>query len=173
MAEKFSIWPEEFRRELLDFAKSLADKSRYRVEAEDLVQVTIADAARKSAPSSHAAAKLAWLKEALRNNFLDAVKRLTAGKRDVRREQPYSQEPPAKVESPSRRLRVAEEVQKLIGFLDRLPDDQKQAVRMRYIEELPLEEVARQMGKSYSAVRGLLQRGLAALRAAFTATRRQ
>ncbi|MEM8680179.1 MAG: sigma-70 family RNA polymerase sigma factor [Planctomycetota bacterium] len=47
-----------------------------------------------------------------------------------------------------------------------LSDDQQRAVRLRYFEQLSVEDVAEQMAKTTGAVRGLLDRARAALRTA-------
>ena len=45
-----------------------------------------------------------------------------------------------------------------------LPDDQRRALHLRYVEDRPLLDIAAAMGRSEGAVKQLLQRGLKALR---------
>lgn len=45
-----------------------------------------------------------------------------------------------------------------------LSEDQKEAITLRYVEDLPIKDIANIMGKSEEAVRQLLSRGIKALR---------
>lgn len=49
-------------------------------------------------------------------------------------------------------------------YLEQLPDDQREALTLRIVAELSLEETAAIMGKSIHAVKGLQRRALATLR---------
>jgi RNA polymerase sigma-70 factor (ECF subfamily) len=48
--------------------------------------------------------------------------------------------------------------------LEELPADQREAVRLRHLEGLPLAEIADRLGRSEDAVAGLLKRGMRTLR---------
>jgi RNA polymerase sigma-70 factor (ECF subfamily) len=48
--------------------------------------------------------------------------------------------------------------------LARLPQQQREAVILHYLQGLPLAEVARQLGRSEASAAGLLYRGLKKLR---------
>ena len=50
-------------------------------------------------------------------------------------------------------------------MLDQLPDDYREVIVLRSLQELPYEEVARRMGRTAGAVRTLWVRALARLRA--------
>lgn len=52
----------------------------------------------------------------------------------------------------------------LVALLERLPPDQRQAVRQRVIDERPYAEVAASLGISEASARKRVSRGLAALR---------
>jgi RNA polymerase sigma-70 factor (ECF subfamily) len=52
----------------------------------------------------------------------------------------------------------------LAACMDQLPGSQREAIRMRYLEGMPLKEISERMGKSEMAVAGLLKRGLRGLR---------
>ena len=54
-------------------------------------------------------------------------------------------------------VRIAKEV-------ERLPDDQREAVRLRHLEGWSLAQLAQHFGRGESAVAGLIKRGLRALR---------
>jgi RNA polymerase sigma-70 factor, ECF subfamily len=45
-----------------------------------------------------------------------------------------------------------------------LPAARKEALRLRYYDELPITDIVERMGRSETAVAGLLKRGLSALR---------
>jgi RNA polymerase sigma-70 factor, ECF subfamily len=66
--------------------------------------------------------------------------------------------------SPSQRAQRNEQMECLARALESLPDQQKQAVILHYFHGMTLEEVSAAIGKSLSAVGGLLKRGLRALR---------
>jgi RNA polymerase sigma-70 factor (ECF subfamily) len=68
--------------------------------------------------------------------------------------------------SPSGRAIRQEETVRLAQALAGLPDDQRTALELKHFHELPVAEISRTMGKSPSAVAGLLYRGLRALRTA-------
>ncbi|MCA9238290.1 MAG: sigma-70 family RNA polymerase sigma factor [Planctomycetales bacterium] len=53
---------------------------------------------------------------------------------------------------------------RVLAALDVLPEDQREALRLRYIEGRSLKEIADTMQKSEMAAAGLLKRGLQALR---------
>lgn len=64
----------------------------------------------------------------------------------------------------SRLLQRAEALAALRVGLAALPEDQRTAIRLFHLEEHSVEETARAMDRSAASVRGLLQRGRAALR---------
>ena len=66
--------------------------------------------------------------------------------------------------SPSRRAADNEQSLRLATILEQLPDDYRQVIRLRNLEELSHEEVALRMNRSVGAVRMLWVRALAALR---------
>ena len=117
----------------------------------------------------------AWLRRTLANNLADEVRRLGADKRNVAREQSLEaalEQSSARLEawlaveqsSPSERLIRQEEALRLAAALDRLPENQRQAVELRHLKGQSLAEVAAAMGTSKSAVVGLLHRGVQKLR---------
>ena len=66
--------------------------------------------------------------------------------------------------SPSARAVRDEELRRLAEALAGLPEDQRRAVELHHLHGLPVEEVARTLGRSESAAGGLLRRGLKRLR---------
>jgi RNA polymerase sigma-70 factor (ECF subfamily) len=117
----------------------------------------------------------AMLRQVLASNLIDAARKVRAGKRDVRRETSLDEELQAssgRIEAflaasdtgASKRLDRQEQLLRLAEALATLPDGQRKAVELHYLQGLPLAAVSQEMGRSKPSVAGLLQRGLAALR---------
>lgn len=68
--------------------------------------------------------------------------------------------------SPSERAARNEQFERLAGALAELPDAQRIAVEMRYLQKMKLTEIARHMGRTEGAVSQLLHRAVVALRGA-------
>ena len=73
--------------------------------------------------------------------------------------QPVGRDP-----TPSRLVMNGEAALRFAAALESLPEDQRLAVRMRYLEGLKLAEIAENLQKSPAAVAGLIRRGQLALR---------
>jgi RNA polymerase sigma-70 factor (ECF subfamily) len=126
---------------------------------------------------------LPLLRRLLANNLADEARKALTLKRDAGREQSLDealQRSSARLEaflgaeqsSPSERADRNEELRRLAESLDQLPEPQRQAVELHYLQGLPLAEVATQLGRTKPAVAGLLHRGLGVLRASMNANRR-
>ena len=90
-----------------------------------------------------------------------------AGKRTVHNEQTVANVADIRdrdVISPSSLAAYGEDATRLAEALASLPADQREAIRLRYIEELSLEELSLRLDRSTSACGGLLKRGLKSLR---------
>jgi RNA polymerase sigma-70 factor (ECF subfamily) len=118
----------------------------------------------------------ALLRRLLANNLADEVRKCYADKRDVDRERSLDaalEASSARLEaflaadqsSPEQRAGRNEELLRLAGALERLPESQRQAVELHYLRGWRLEEIASHLGRGKSAVAGLLHRGLDKLRA--------
>jgi len=75
---------------------------------------------------------------------------------------------PALQKSPSQATAFDEEWRQLLAHIYQLPGDQRDAIWLCHLKELPVAEVAQRLEKSEPAVAGLLQRGLKALRSRMT-----
>ncbi|MEO1619091.1 MAG: sigma-70 family RNA polymerase sigma factor [Planctomycetota bacterium] len=171
---------EQYRGYLLMLAhRQLSDQLRRRVDPFDIVQVTFLeakrdlDAFRGKSPAEFAG----WLRGMLKNNVATAVTRhVMTQKRSVHREvsadaggndsagAPWIAQMPGSTTSPSGIAIKAEAAIALLEALHELPENQAEAIRLRYMEGLPLAEIVERMGKTDTAVAGLLKRGLQKLR---------
>lgn len=159
----------------------LSERLRRRVDPSDIVQQTFFEAQRDlNAFRGNTPAEFAgWLRGMLKNNIATAVTRhITTQKRSLKREVNMAPRPggdsvsgawiqqlPGSTTSPSGVAIREEAVIALFTALHQLPETQAEAIRLRYMEGLPLADIVERMGKSDTAVAGLLKRGLQKLRA--------
>ncbi len=164
MAFDNTDWTESHRAALSDYARQLMQTElQGKIDLAGVVQKTLAEAAGTPPRSENSRAQLAWLKEALRHNFLDEHRTLTAQKRDVQRERRLNSSMPAQMDTPGGIVSKAEQLQRMLEYLERLPPDQRDAVRLRYIEGMRVNDIAARLQKTRPAIAGLLRRGLATL----------
>jgi len=113
-----------------------------------------------------------WTKTIAENRLLDTIKGLRRKKRGGDRHRVREAEGSqsgsirelvemlsAGGRSPSRSFARREAVQAIRIGLASLPDDQREAIRLRFLCGKSLEEVATAMGRTKGAVRGLIHRG--------------
>jgi RNA polymerase sigma-70 factor (ECF subfamily) len=115
-----------------------------------------------------------WLKCIVSNVVTDKCREHKAGRRDVRREQDIEQvvaessvrleKMLATRESPHERLEQIERELQLSAALEQLPEDQRDAVILRHVHGLSIEQAAEQMGRSEKAVSHLVYRARRTLR---------
>jgi RNA polymerase sigma-70 factor (ECF subfamily) len=150
---------------------------RGRLDDSDIVQRTLLEAHRhagqyRGATSGELAA---WLRQILARQLANAVRDETRQRRDVRREcslEEAVEQSSARLEawlaaegsSPAEKVERDEQLLRLAGALPELPEGQREAVELRYLQGLSLKEIAEQLGRTPGAVAGLLHRGLEALR---------
>jgi len=160
--------------------RHLDERLQSRLDYADVVQITFLEAFRdfESFRGDTVESLLAWLRHILRNNVSTAHQHhLTAQKRSARKEVTLriSSESggsslgmqdilPAESSSPSQRMMRDEASVVLAACLEQIPETQRDAIRMRYLEGMSLKEISDRTGKSEMAVAGLLKRGLRALR---------
>ena len=171
---------ERFRAYLGMLARlEVAPRLRDKVDLSGVVQQTLLEAhqglvdhprqARSTAEAT------AWLRSILSHNLADVLRKLTARKRDVRREwslEAALEQSASHVEqwlvaeqpSPSQDAIRQEELLCLAESLSSLPEAQRRVIEMHHLQDRPLAEIAAELGSTKAAVAGLLHRGLKSLR---------
>lgn len=174
---------DRFRPYLNVIAQRLLDERlQGRMDFADVVQTTFLEASRDfdQFRGDSVESLLAWLRNILRNNVATAHQHhLAAEKRSARKETlirvsfdsggsslGMAEILPSHTSSPSQRMMRDEAAVVLAACLDQIPETQRNAIRMRYLEGMALKEISDRMQKSDMAVAGLLKRGLRALREA-------
>lgn len=116
-----------------------------------------------------------WLRQILAHHLCHLDRDLHRDKRDIRREQSMEQklaQSSMRLEqllagdgpTPSKVAMAGENLLRLADAIERLPEAQRIAIRLHYLEGMKLSEVADAIGKSSGAVAGLLHRGMKTLR---------
>lgn len=156
--------------------QALSQRFAGKIDASDIAQETLLDVSRKIAQfiGSSEEAFLEWAREALRRDVIDAIRRSTARCRSTDRERslddtqdggsPLRDKLASELSTPSRQAMRHERAIALHEALKRLPEDQAQAIRLKHIDGLPLDEVAQRLHRSKEAVAKLLQRGMLTLK---------
>jgi RNA polymerase sigma-70 factor (ECF subfamily) len=169
---------ERFRHYLLLLARlHLGDQLRAKLDPSDAVQMTLLEAHRKRQQfRGHGEAEMAaWLRQMLACCIADALRAHGRLKRDAARErslQAALDQSSSRMEvwlaanqsSPSQRAVRHEELLRLAEALAQLPEDQRQAVELKHLQGYAVADIARRMGRSETAVGGLLRRGMTRLR---------
>ena len=149
---------------------------RNKIDASDLVQDVVVKAheARRQFNGTTAEEYAAWLRRILANKLADAQRRYGRQKRDAALEKTIRvgiDESASRIDriaadqtSPSQHVARQETALLLAEALTALPEDQRTAVELRHIEDLPLADIAALMSRTQPAVAGLLRRGLGNLR---------
>jgi len=120
----------------------------------------------------------AWLRKILVRQMCHLDRDLHRDKRDIRREQSMEQRVAQSsmrlegllagdVGTPSQHAMVGESLVSLADAIESLPEAQRDAIAMHYLEGLKLSEVAERMDKTTGSVAGLLHRGMKQLRQNF------
>lgn len=166
---------EQSRRPLLAFIeRQLGQGLRRKLEAEDVAQEVSAEAVRSLASIDFGDRDpFSWLCQVAERKIIDSHRRFfEAQKRDAGREISLG---PARDDTQQGGIlnllvaslttaseafsRNAKEARMQEAIL-LLPEDQREALRLRYVENLPSKEIAERLGKSDAAVRVMLTRSL-------------
>lgn len=151
----------------------LDDRLQQRISDSDLIQQTCVSAVQfiGTFAGRSEAEFAAWLRTILERHAFDIFREHLADKRNLHREQSLgdasSQEAflvDLNTSSPSQRLLRGEMAVELARMLEQLPERQREAIRLKYLEGLTLAEVAEVLAATPYAVVGLLNRGLKTIR---------
>lgn len=149
-----------------------------RVDPSDVVQRAFLDAHRDWAGfrGQGESELVAWLRRILENNVSETVgEHIRAQKRSTRKERSLTEpgdealaaDLAADQSSPSQRAMRGEAAVILAQAIETLSDDQREAIRLRYLEGWTLAQITEHFDRSQVAVAGLLKRGLRGLRRYF------
>jgi RNA polymerase sigma-70 factor (ECF subfamily) len=146
-----------------------------KTEADDVLQDAVMEALRTldKAPLD-SWDPLHWLFQICERKIIDAHRRyFESQKRDAAKEAalPDTSEAggglanllAASMTTPSAAFSRDQRQLRMLAALDTLPEDQREALRLRYLVGLPSKEIAQKLGKTDGAVRVMLSRSLAKL----------
>jgi len=163
---------EKIRPVLISLAEAMISPAfRGHIDASDLVQQTLMEAhcSIEDLYSLDEGPFFAWLRAALRNNLLDAIRHFKTAKNNIARNIRESelQDSFARLDqllavdetSPSQILQRNDEISRMLAALQTLPDNQRMAVMLKHLRGHTLKEVSEILQVSESAVAGLLHRG--------------
>jgi len=170
-----------FRSYLRLLANMQLDKRlRGKVDASDIVQQTMLQAykAREQFQGNNDAQRAAWLRQILARNLMHATRDMTRDKRDVRREKSMHasiDQSSLRLEgllanndlSPSAKVSRGEQLLLIANAVENLPEPQRDALLMHYLEQKSMPEIAAQMDRTRGSVAGLVRRALESLRESF------
>jgi RNA polymerase sigma-70 factor (ECF subfamily) len=161
--------------------RRLGTALRRKVEADDVFQEACAEALRTWPVDLAGRSLFSWLCQLAEQRLVDLARRFAAAKRDVAREAPLVASDASRAEgliarlagsftTPSQALSRQDRYARLNAALAQLPDAQRQALVLRYLENWPSQQIAAYLGKTDGAVRVLLTRGLKRLQALLEAS---
>lgn len=155
----------------------LQPRFRSKLGASDIVQQTLLKAMENLGQyrGKSEAELAAWLRRILTNTLVDAFRGLEGAKRDVALERSLEAELARSSDrleallqssdsSPSAHVLRHEQLLQMSAALARLPDDQRQALEMHYLQGCTVAAVAEEMARTERSVAGLVRRGLQRLR---------
>ena len=169
---------DQYREYLVMLARVQLDpRLQGKLDPSDVVQQTLLDAHRKQDQfrGRTEGERVAWLRQILARNLVDALRALGRAKRDVARERSIEgalEQSSVRLEawlaaeqsSPSQQAQRHERAVQLADALATLPEAQREALVLQNWHGWSLAEIGRHMDRSPAAVAGLLKRGLKQLR---------
>jgi RNA polymerase sigma-70 factor (ECF subfamily) len=169
---------EQYRPYLLLLARmQLGRQFQGKLDASDVVQQALLEAHRQRLQfqGTTTGQRLAWLRRILAGTLTDALRNLGRAKRDVARERSLEaalEQSAERLEawvvadqsSPSQRADRNEQLTRLAAALATLPEAQRTALVLRYCQGYTVADISAHLGRSPTAVAGLLKRGTRQLR---------
>ena len=169
------IFLEENKQNLLAFIRSrIGNQLQKKVEPEDILQEVSIEAVRVL-PKTDLSTwdPLNWLFQLSQRKIIDAHrKHFASKKRDAGREMaiPDGTEAAgladllaASMTTPSAAFSRDQRQLRMMAALELLPEDQREALRLRYLVGLPSKEIAAKLGKTNGATRVMISRALSRL----------
>ena len=163
------------RPQLMAFIeRQLGTALRRKVEPDDIFQETSAEAVR-ALPAAELSDRdpFSWLCQIAERRIIDLHRRFfDAQKRDAGREVPLGAGGSetgqaglinmlvASMTTPSKAFSRNAREARLQEALAKLPEEQREAIRLRYVENLPSKDIAARLGKTDAAIRVMLTRSL-------------
>ena len=163
---------ERYRGQLLATAsRKMSDLLKRSVEPDDVVQEAITYCLKTFAEiDSKALDPMPWVHQVLERKIVDAHRHHAAQKRAADKGVPLSgatDSSPglidlliASITSASQAFARNRREERLMIAMQQLTQEQQDALRMRYVENLPSKEIADKLGKSDGAIRVMLTRSL-------------
>ena len=154
-------------------------RTRYqgKLDQSDIVQQSLlyAFTARGQFVGQTEAERLAWLRQILVHTVAQATRGLLTQKRDIKRERNIEADLDASSmrlgnflaspdSSPSQVMVRAENLRVLADAIERLPEDQREVLMLRYWSDMSVKELSETLGKTPAAIAGLLHRATKKLR---------
>jgi RNA polymerase sigma-70 factor, ECF subfamily len=155
----------------------LSPRLNPKIDASDLVQMTLLQA-HKAMPGFRGRTTqemAAWLRQILARNLAHAARDFARQKRNAALEVSIAatlDQSSARLEawladdqsSPSQRAERNDQLLRVAEALEKLPDEQRQAVELRYWQGWTLAQIAAHQKRTVASVAGLVHRGLAKIR---------
>jgi len=175
--EALAAFLDEHRLQLLAYIeRRLGPALRRKVEPDDILQETSAEALR-SLPTADLETRepFSWLCHLAEHRIIDAQRKFfgsqkRAAGREVPLQSPADSSGPgivnllvASMTTASQAFSRDQKQLRLLEALAKLPEESREALRLRYVEGLPSKTIAEQLGKSDGAIRVMLTRSLAKL----------
>ncbi|MBU0639240.1 MAG: RNA polymerase sigma factor [Planctomycetes bacterium] len=136
--------------------------------AEDLVQDVLATCCRLEAGSLPTRSIRGWLYQICRRRCIDARRKqhdaAAPVARKARRAQPSYEHAVDPLTTPAGRALKRDRAAKILSVLEELDDDLRSVVVMRYLQDLPREEIAEAIGLSLAGTKARLSKAMQILR---------
>lgn len=162
---------DHFRPQLRDMARQSIDRAILaRTDESDVVQHSCLSAIEDFGQfvGKDVAQFAVWVRQIHERNIRNTIRdHAVSQKRAVSREvsaDAAAHGAPARITTPSQQAIKGERAVQITDAVAQLPDGQREAVRLRYLEGCSLLQVAELLGRTEDSVAGLLKRGLARLR---------
>jgi RNA polymerase sigma-70 factor (ECF subfamily) len=157
----------------------LDEKLLGKVDVSGIIQVTFWEAARGDWSKLESTERLPWLRRVFANNLLDEIRKFRTQARDVEREKSLEwaiEQSASRLNqwlvctgsSPSQHAMRAEVELRLAKALACLPESQRRAIELHYLQSWPLDRIGEHMKRTSGAVAALIYRGTTRLRELLT-----